>query len=80
MKSFAKLKSGFDGRRPCDHRKGVMHARLSTLRRLLFEINRGQAKALDLSCMSGIRISLVIASDVFPRFSELRSIMNGSPN
>ena len=48
MKSFAKLKSGFDGRRPCDHRKGLMHARLSTLRRLLYEINRGQAKRIRL--------------------------------
>ena len=48
MKSFAKLKSGFDGRRPCDHRKGLMHARLSTLRRLLGETNRGQAKRIRL--------------------------------
>ena len=48
MKSFAKLKSGFDGRRPSDHRKGLMHDRLSTLRGLLYEINRGQAKRIRL--------------------------------
>ena len=49
MKSFAKLKPGFDGRLPCDHQKDlIMYARPSTLRRLLDETNRGQAKRIRL--------------------------------
>ena len=86
MKSFAKLKSGFDGRRPCDHRKGVMHARLSTLRRLLYEIYRGQAKRIRLLEGPGSHLHewdtnfIGNSERVFPRYSELRSILNGSPN
>ena len=65
-KSSAKLKPGFDGRRPCDHQSDLMaFASVLTLRRKQTGVNRNELDysiGLNLRCMNGIRSSLILAS------------------